>query len=193
MVDATTILLVEDNPLMRETLCDILHVFHPDWRVMTASNGLEGVEVARRNRPDLIVLDLHMPVMNGGSEIEFFRLARHGETVKLKARYASITEKETSKGPIILIVSETDYLTGEGELLARQRHTRKQHSNLAQRIEFLRRSGATPRAHKMGHRPCMAPRDGVHRRSDQHSVSESFSDLRADRARLHLREERTSS
>lgn len=65
MVDSTTILLVEDNPLMRETLCDILHVFHPDWRVMTASNGLEGVEVAQRSRPDLIVLDLHMPVMNG--------------------------------------------------------------------------------------------------------------------------------
>ncbi len=65
MVDGTTILLVEDNPLMRETLCDILQVFHPEWRVMTASNGLEGVEAAQRNHPDLIVLDFHMPVMNG--------------------------------------------------------------------------------------------------------------------------------
>lgn len=65
MVDGTTILLVEDNPLMRETLCDILQVFHPEWRVMTASNGLEGVQAAQRNRPDLIVLDFHMPVMNG--------------------------------------------------------------------------------------------------------------------------------
>jgi twitching motility two-component system response regulator PilH len=65
MVDCTTILLVEDNPLMLETLCDIIHVFHPDWRVMTASNGLEGMEVAQRNQPDLIVLDFHMPVMNG--------------------------------------------------------------------------------------------------------------------------------
>lgn len=65
MVDGTTILLVEDNPLMRETLCDILQVFHPDWRVMTASNGLEGIQAAQRNHPDLIVLDFHMPVMNG--------------------------------------------------------------------------------------------------------------------------------
>lgn len=65
MVDGTTILLVEDNPLMRETLCDVLQVFHPEWRVMTASNGLEGVQAAQRNRPDLIVLDFHMPVMNG--------------------------------------------------------------------------------------------------------------------------------
>jgi len=65
MVDGTTILLVEDNPMMRETLCDVLQVFHPEWRVMTASNGLEGVQAAQRNRPDLIVLDFHMPVMNG--------------------------------------------------------------------------------------------------------------------------------
>lgn len=65
MVDGTTILLVEDNPLMRETVCDILQVFHPEWRVMTASNGLEGVQAAQRNRPDLIVLDFHMPIMNG--------------------------------------------------------------------------------------------------------------------------------
>lgn len=65
MVDSTTILLVEDNPLLRETLCDILHIFHPEWCVMTASNGLEGIEVAQRTRPDLIVLDFHMPIMNG--------------------------------------------------------------------------------------------------------------------------------
>lgn len=83
----------------------------------------DGALKVRGGLPEIEPLS-HMPVMNGGSEIEFFRLARHGETVKLRARYASITEKETSKGPIILIVSETDYMTGDGELLARQRHTR---------------------------------------------------------------------
>jgi len=63
-------------------------------------------------------------VMNGGSEIEFYRYARLGETVKLRARYVDIIEKQSSKGPIILIVSETDYLNGDGELLMRARHTR---------------------------------------------------------------------
>lgn len=63
-------------------------------------------------------------VLNGGSEIEFYRYARHGETVKLRARYADIVEKQTSKGPIILVFSETDYLTGNDELLMRVRHTR---------------------------------------------------------------------
>lgn len=89
MVDSTTILLVEDNIFMRETLCDILHVFHPDWRVMTASNGREGVEVAERARPDLIVLDFHMPIMNG------YEMA-----LTLQAK------PETCKIPLVLNTSE---------------------------------------------------------------------------------------
>lgn len=89
MVDSTTILLVEDNPLLRETLCDILHVFHPEWQVMTANNGLEGVEVAQRAHPDLIVLDFHMPVMNG------YEMA-----LTLQAR------PETCKIPLVLNTSE---------------------------------------------------------------------------------------
>lgn len=62
-------------------------------------------------------------LLNGGSEIEFFRYARHGETVKLTSRYADITEKDTSKGPIILVVIESEYCNGEGELLIRTRRT----------------------------------------------------------------------
>lgn len=89
MADRTTILLVEDNPLMRETVCDILQVFHPDWRVMTASNGSEGVEAAQRNRPDLIVLDFHMPIMNG------YEMALH-----LQA------QPETRQIPLVLSTSE---------------------------------------------------------------------------------------
>jgi hydroxyacyl-ACP dehydratase HTD2-like protein with hotdog domain len=62
-------------------------------------------------------------LLNGGSEIEFFRYARHDETIKLTSRYADITEKETSKGPIILVVTESEYRNGEGELLIRTRRT----------------------------------------------------------------------
>lgn len=65
MVDNTTILVVEDNFHVSETLRDIIQSLHPDWRVIIASNGLEGVEIAQRNRPNLIILDFNMPVMNG--------------------------------------------------------------------------------------------------------------------------------
>ena len=117
-----TCLIVDDSSVIRKVARRILEGL--EFKIEEAEDGEQALDVCRRGLPEAILLDWHMPVMNGGSEIEFFRLARHGETVKLKARYASITEKETSKGPIILIVSETDYMTGDGELLVRQRHTR---------------------------------------------------------------------
>lgn len=36
------------------------------WEVVTANNGSHGVEVARDQQPDVIVIDYNMPVMNGG-------------------------------------------------------------------------------------------------------------------------------
>ncbi len=65
----------------------------------------------------------HLALLNGGSEIEFFRYARHGESVRLRSRYADIVEKETSKGPMLFVTIETEYRNGEGELLMSARRT----------------------------------------------------------------------
>lgn len=65
----------------------------------------------------------HLALLNGGSEIEFFRYARHGESVKLRSRYADIVEKETSKGPMLFVTIETEYRNCEGELLMSARRT----------------------------------------------------------------------
>jgi acyl dehydratase len=65
----------------------------------------------------------HLALLNGGSEIEFFRYARHGETVKLRSRYVDIVEKETSKGPMIFVIIETEYRNGDDELLMKVRRT----------------------------------------------------------------------
>jgi acyl dehydratase len=62
-------------------------------------------------------------LLNGGSEIEFYRYARHGETIRLQSRYADITEKETSKGQIVLVVTESEYHNEHGDLLMRTRRT----------------------------------------------------------------------
>lgn len=62
-------------------------------------------------------------LLNAGTKVEVYRYARHGETVTAKSRYASITEKESSRGPMLLVVIETEYRTGEGELLLRVKKT----------------------------------------------------------------------
>lgn len=55
--------------------------------------------------------------------MEIFRYARHGETVSARSCYADIFEKETSKGPMLFVVTETEYFTGTGEVLMKNRIT----------------------------------------------------------------------
>ena len=62
-------------------------------------------------------------VLNGGSEIEFFRYARWGDQVTVRSSYEDMVEKQTSKGPIILIQILSEFVTAEGELLLRVRRT----------------------------------------------------------------------
>jgi len=58
-----TILIVEDNENNRILLKDIL-VFH-GYDVTVASDGQEGVDLARMLRPDLILMDIQMPGLDG--------------------------------------------------------------------------------------------------------------------------------
>jgi len=63
------------------------------------------------------------PVIYGGTEVEVFRLANHGEWVQSKARYFDIYERETSKGPRLFVVIEIDFIDMSGKLICRQRKT----------------------------------------------------------------------
>jgi hypothetical protein len=70
--------------------------------------------------------DLPLPglgLLNGGAEIEFFRHARHGEKVVQRSQYQDIQEKMSSKGPMLVVIVETEYRTAAGELLLRVRQT----------------------------------------------------------------------
>jgi chemotaxis response regulator CheB len=59
------VLIVDDNASIRKTLC-ALFKREADFEVCgEAENGKEAIEKVRELRPDLIVLDLCMPVMNG--------------------------------------------------------------------------------------------------------------------------------
>jgi CheY-like chemotaxis protein len=58
-----TILVVDDSEEIRLMLRHALEA--RDYRVLEAADGHEAVEVARRECPDLILMDLNMPVMDG--------------------------------------------------------------------------------------------------------------------------------
>ena len=58
-----TVLIVEDNEDNR--LIYSQYLAHGGFRVLEATNGAEGVDVARRERPDIVLMDISMPVMDG--------------------------------------------------------------------------------------------------------------------------------
>ncbi|MGK7946630.1 MAG: EAL domain-containing protein [Microcystaceae cyanobacterium] len=59
----TTILIIEDEPAIRELISEILSIH--SFKILKASNGQEGVQIAQQQLPDLILCDIMMPNMNG--------------------------------------------------------------------------------------------------------------------------------
>jgi CheY-like chemotaxis protein len=66
-----TILIAEDDPLLRRMLAEVLGA--RGVRVVEASNGEEAVHAALERRPDVALLDLVMPTMDGLEAIKFLR------------------------------------------------------------------------------------------------------------------------
>lgn len=58
-----TILVVEDNEMNRDMLCRRLS--RKGYSVLVAQDGVEGLTVARNERPDLIIMDLSLPRIDG--------------------------------------------------------------------------------------------------------------------------------
>ncbi|GAM10260.1 chemotaxis response regulator protein-glutamate methylesterase [Geobacter sp. OR-1] len=59
------VLVVDDSPVVREFVTNILNST-PDIRVIgTAANGEEAIEAVRDNKPDVVTMDVHMPKMDG--------------------------------------------------------------------------------------------------------------------------------
>ena len=67
----TTILLAEDREANILTLLDYLTI--KGYRVIVARNGLEAVEMTRSHRPNIILMDIQMPEMNGLEAIGMIR------------------------------------------------------------------------------------------------------------------------
>ncbi len=73
-------LLVEDNLTFRQVVKDLLNYRFPSMVVEEASNGKEAMEIIDNHTPDLVLMDLKMPVMDG---IEAFMKIQ--ETPEIKA------------------------------------------------------------------------------------------------------------
>src|SRR5262245_27965479 len=66
-----TILVIEDEPEMRRNLTTILRL--EKFRPLAAENGRVGIELARREKPDLILCDVMMPELDGYGVLQALR------------------------------------------------------------------------------------------------------------------------
>ncbi len=72
-MSAGKILIVDDNATGRELLRDTIEL-EGDYEIITAANGLEALETVRLHMPDLILMDLHMPIMDGYETTENLKI-----------------------------------------------------------------------------------------------------------------------
>lgn len=71
VMESKSILAVDDDPDLLEMIGMVLAT--EDYRVLTAMNGKEALEMITREMPSLILLDMRMPVMNGWEFAQAFR------------------------------------------------------------------------------------------------------------------------
>ncbi|MFD2935179.1 response regulator [Spirosoma flavum] len=101
-----TILLIEDNELIRENTAEILEL--AGYAVQTAENGKIGVEKALTDKPDLVICDIMMPVLDGYGVLHIFNKNPQLAGVPFIFLSAKIERIDFRKG---MDLGADDYLT----------------------------------------------------------------------------------
>ncbi len=134
------ILVADDDPDITEIISFSLR--RHGYQVLTARNGQEALELAQRDRPDVVILDVMMPRIDGFEVCRRLRLASRMPIIMLTAK-----DEENDK-VFGLDVGADDYLTKPFS-----------HKELLARIRAVARAvpGRQRRHHAAGHesrRPC---------------------------------------
>ncbi len=101
-----TILVVEDEPILRDTI--VYNLRAEGYDVLTAGDGASALDTAQRSRPDLVLLDVMLPVLDG---LEVCRqLRQRGETTDVPILMLTARADETDK-VVGLELGADDYVT----------------------------------------------------------------------------------
>ena len=106
MAGTKTILVIEDDPNIRESIVDLLETSH--FNVLSAPNGQEGVKVAIAHVPDLILCDVMMPVMDGYEVITAIRKEKTLQETPFIFLSAKAQKSDVRRG---MDLGADDYLT----------------------------------------------------------------------------------
>ncbi len=97
----TTVVVIDDNPQDSRLIRRLLQA-HKNYRVFEVNNPLDGLDLVRQRKPDLIVMDLTMPDMDGFSMLEAFK-----------------TDAEVAHIPVVVVSAKTLTVADRTRLEAR--------------------------------------------------------------------------
>lgn len=103
---AKKILLIEDNKELRENTCEILEL--ANYEVVSAPNGKEGVELAHKENPDLIICDIMMPILDGYSVLHMLSKSENTAGIPFIFLTAKAERSDFRKG---MEMGADDYIT----------------------------------------------------------------------------------
>ena len=92
-----TLLYVEDNPANLKLVEKII-ARYPDMRLLTAINGLDGIEIARTSQPDIILMDINLPGISGIEALKILRQDRLTAHIPVLAISANAMQRDIDKG-----------------------------------------------------------------------------------------------
>lgn len=101
-----TILIIEDSADMRENTAEILEV--AGYKTITASNGKDGLQLAQKSEPDLVLCDIMMPILNGYGVLRAFENIPQMVGTPFIFMTAKAEKKDFRKG---MDLGADDYLT----------------------------------------------------------------------------------
>jgi CheY-like chemotaxis protein len=106
-VSNPVVLIVDDHAVIRRMLRDMLEA--ESLVVSDATDGAEGVQKAEVERPDLIILDLSMPIMNGLEAARILQVTMpHVPLLMFTNNSGPSMEKEARDAGIFAVVSKSD-------------------------------------------------------------------------------------
>jgi CheY-like chemotaxis protein len=92
-----TLLYIEDNPANLKLVEQII-ARHPDLRLLTAVNGSSGIELARGSQPDMILMDINLPDINGLEALKILHADPRTAHIPVVALSANAMPRDIEKG-----------------------------------------------------------------------------------------------
>jgi two-component system, OmpR family, alkaline phosphatase synthesis response regulator PhoP len=97
MLRSVTILLIEDDPLIQKMYKNAFKF--EGYDMLTANDGLEGIELAKSKKPSIILLDIMMPKLNGLDALKILK-----------------SDPDTKDIPVVMLTNLADEHDAEGAL-----------------------------------------------------------------------------